>query len=52
MLGLFVPIIAVAGYLAIALFYVIPFRRWTRVDPFGRLERRRRRRRTNGSARP
>ena len=51
-LGLFVPIIAVAGYLAIALFYVIPFRRWTRVDPFGRLERRRRRRRTNGSARP
>ena len=50
-LGLFVPIIAVAGYLAIALFYVIPFRRWTRVDPFGRLQRRRRRRR-NGSARP
>jgi uncharacterized membrane protein len=49
--GLFVPVIAVAGYLAIALFYVIPFRRWTRVDPFGLLQRRRRRRR-NGSARP
>ena len=50
-LGLFVPIIAVAGYLAIALFYVIPFRRWTRVDPFGLVQRRRQRRR-NGSARP
>ena len=50
-LGLFVPIIAVAGYLAIALFYVIPFRRWTRVDPFGFVQRRRRRRR-NGPARP
>jgi uncharacterized membrane protein len=48
--GLFVPIIAVAGYLAIALFYVIPFRRWTRVDPFGLVQRRRRRR--NGAARP
>jgi len=49
-LGLFIPIIAVAGYLAIALFYVIPFRRWTRVDPFGDVRRRRKRRR-NGSAR-
>lgn len=37
--GLFVPVIAVAGYLAIALFYVIPFRRWTRLDPFGRRRR-------------
>lgn len=37
--GLFVPIIAVIGYLAIALFYVIPFRRWTRIDPFRRLRR-------------
>ncbi len=26
--GLFVPVIAVAGYLAIALYYVIPFRRF------------------------
>ncbi len=51
-LGLFVPVIAVAGYLAIALFYVIPFRRWTRVDPLGDLRRRRRTRRGNGSARP
>ena len=46
-LGLFVPVIAVAGYLAIALYYVIPFRRWTRLDPF-----RHRRRRRNGSTRP
>jgi uncharacterized membrane protein len=37
--GLFVPIIAVIGYLAIALFYVIPFRRWTRIDPFRRRRR-------------
>ena len=50
-LGLFVPVIAVAGYLAIALYYVIPFRRWTRIDPFGALQRRRTSRR-NGSARP
>ena len=49
-LGLFVPVIAVAGYLAIALYYIIPFRRWTRIDPFGHL--RRRRRSGNGSARP
>jgi hypothetical protein len=34
--GLFVPIVAVIGYLAIALFYIIPFRRWTRIDPFRR----------------
>ncbi|HEX3390599.1 MAG TPA: TMEM175 family protein [Streptosporangiaceae bacterium] len=37
--GLFVPIIAVIGYLAIALFYVIPFGRWTRIDPFRRRRR-------------
>lgn len=37
--GLFVPIIAVAGYLAIALFYVIPIRRPARIH----LSRRRRR---------
>ena len=49
-LGLFVPVIAVAGYLAIALYYIIPFRRWTRIDPFGHLRRRRQER--NGSARP
>ena len=30
-LGLFVPVIAVVGYLAIALYYVIPFRRWSRL---------------------
>ena len=40
-LGLFIPIIAVAGYLAIALYYVIPFRRWTRLDPFRRRRRNR-----------
>jgi uncharacterized membrane protein len=28
--GLFVPVIAVIGYLAIAMFYIIPFRRWRR----------------------
>ena len=28
--GLFVPVVAVAGYLAIALFYIVPFRRWGR----------------------
>ena len=37
--GLFVPVIAVAGYLAIALYYIIPFRRPGRI----RLPRRRRR---------
>jgi uncharacterized membrane protein len=30
-LGLFVPVIAVIGYLGIALYYVIPFRRWSRI---------------------
>jgi uncharacterized membrane protein len=51
-LGLFVPVIAVAGYLAIALFYVIPFRRWTRVDPMGLVRRRRRMRRRDRAAGP
>ncbi len=37
--GLFVPIIAVVGYLAIALYYVIPIRRWSRIRPFGRRRR-------------
>lgn len=32
--GLFVPVVAVAGYLAIALFYVIPFRRPGRIHLF------------------
>ena len=32
--GLFVPIVAVAGYLAIAMFYIIPFRRWRRSPAF------------------
>jgi hypothetical protein len=39
-LGLFVPVIAVVGYLAIALFYIIPFRR-----SFGHIHLFRRRRR-------
>ncbi|HTT54306.1 MAG TPA: TMEM175 family protein [Streptosporangiaceae bacterium] len=30
--GLFVPVIAVIGYLAIALYYIIPFRRWSRIN--------------------
>jgi uncharacterized membrane protein len=42
-LGLFVPVIAVIGYLVIALYYVIPFRRWNRIHPF-RLWRRPRQR--------
>jgi uncharacterized membrane protein len=50
-LGLFVPVIAVAGYLAVALYYIIPFRRWTRLDPLGHLRERRKRRR-NGPAQP
>jgi uncharacterized membrane protein len=50
-LGLFVPVIAVAGYLAVALYYIIPFRRWTRIDPLGHLRQRRKRSR-NGPARP
>ena len=49
-LGLFIPVIAVAGYLAVALYYIIPFRRWTRIDPFGHLRSRRPRR--NRSTRP
>ena len=32
--GLFVPVIAVIGYLAIAMFYIIPFRRWRRFPTF------------------
>ncbi len=32
--GLFVPIVAVVGYLAIALYYVIPFRRFGRIHLF------------------
>jgi len=32
--GLFVPVIAVIGYLAIAMFYIIPFRRWRRFLSF------------------
>jgi TMEM175 potassium channel family protein len=50
-LGLFVPVIAVIGYLGIALYYVIPFGRWARINPFGDLRRRRNRRRT-GPTRP
>ena len=50
-LGLFVPVIAVAGYLAVALYYIIPFRRWTRIDPLGHLRQRRKSRR-NESAGP
>jgi uncharacterized membrane protein len=34
--GLFVPVVAVIGYLAIALYYVIPFRRPGRIHLFGR----------------
>ena len=43
-LGLFVPVIAVIGYLGIALYYVIPFRRWSRIRLFrpGRRAARRR----------
>lgn len=37
--GLFVPIIAVVGYLAIALFYIIPFRRSGRIRLSGRRRR-------------
>jgi uncharacterized membrane protein len=35
-LGLFVPVIAVVGYLGIALYYIIPFRRWSRIHLFPR----------------
>lgn len=39
-LGLFVPVIAVVGYLAIALFYIIPFRRsWGHIHLFRRRRR-------------
>jgi TMEM175 potassium channel family protein len=37
--GLFVPVIAVIGYLAIALFYIIPFRRFGRIHLFRRSRR-------------
>jgi uncharacterized membrane protein len=37
--GLFVPVIAVVGYLAIALYYVIPFRRFGQIAPLGRWRR-------------
>jgi TMEM175 potassium channel family protein len=37
--GLFVPVIAVGGYLAIALFYIIPFRRFGRIRLFRRPRR-------------
>ena len=39
--GLFVPVIAVAGYLAIALYYVIPFRRFGQIRLLGRGRQRR-----------
>ena len=39
--GLFVPVIAVAGYLAIALYYVFPFRRFGQFRVLGRGRRRR-----------
>ena len=38
-LGLFVPIIAVIGYLGIALYYIIPFRRFGRIRLFRRERR-------------
>lgn len=38
-LGLFVPVVAVIGYLGIALYYVIPFRRWSRIHLFRRPRR-------------
>jgi uncharacterized membrane protein len=37
--GLFVPVIAVIGYLGIALFYIIPFRRFGRIHLFRRSRR-------------
>ena len=39
--GFFAPTIAVVGYLAIALYYVIPFRRFGRLHLFGPRTRRR-----------
>jgi uncharacterized membrane protein len=48
-LGLFVPVIAVIGYLGIALYYVIPFRRWSRMNlPLRRRRTARRRARETG----
>jgi uncharacterized membrane protein len=41
--GLFVPVIAVAGYLAIALYYIIPFRRFGQLRLLGRRRQRRNR---------
>ncbi len=38
--GLFVPIVAVIGYFAIALFYIIPIRDWRRALRLGRPPRR------------
>jgi hypothetical protein len=38
--GLFVPVIAVIGYLAIALFYILPIRRRYWAVPFRRTRRR------------
>ena len=38
--GIFVPVIAVIGYLAIALYYIIPFRRPGRIHLLGRRRRR------------
>ena len=46
-LGLFVPVVAVIGYLGIALYYIIPFRRWSRIHLFRR--RRRTARRARGA---
>ncbi len=37
--GLFVPVVAVIGYLGIALFYIIPFRRFGRIQLFRRPRR-------------
>jgi uncharacterized membrane protein len=39
--GLFIPVIAVAGYLAIALYYIIPFRRFGQLRLLGRRRPRR-----------
>jgi uncharacterized membrane protein len=48
-LGLFVPVVAVIGYLGIALYYVIPFRRWSRMNlPLRRRRTARRRARETG----
>ncbi len=39
--GFFAPTVAVVGYLAIALYYVIPFRQFGRLDLFRRQRRQR-----------